>query len=139
MNYGEKIRIFFVFFASTLFLLIGIFTTIVISGLYFSPVSKDFSLETVNTYNNLIKEDMLIISQILEDEKIDADEKYKLKNLSFYNYNFGKVKIISNTYRLTHQYSAGVILNDNSLNNSFAINIGNLTIKIVIFIKDKFT
>ena len=87
MNYGEKIRIFLVFFASTLFLLIGIFTTIVVSGLYFSPVSKDFSLDTVNTYNNLIKEEMLIISEVLEDEKIDKNEKIKLKELSFYNYN----------------------------------------------------
>ena len=138
MNYGEKIRIFLVFFASTLFLLIGIFTTIVVSGLYFSPVSKDFSLDTVNTYNNLIKEDMLIISEVLEDEKIEKNEKIKLKELSFYNYNFGKVKIISNTYRLTHQYSFGEIIHDTSLNNSFAKNIGNLTIKIVIFIKDSF-
>ena len=138
MNYGEKIRIFLVFFASTLFLLIGIFTTIVVSGLYFSPVSKDFSLDTVNTYNNLIKEDMLIISEVLEDEKIEKNEKIKLKELSFYNYNFGKVKIISNTYRLTHQYSFGEIIHDNSLNNSFVKNIGNLTIKIVIFIKDSF-
>ena len=54
-----------------------------------------FSLDTVNTYNNLIKEDMLIISEVLEDEKIEKNEKIKLKELSFYNYNFGKIQIIS--------------------------------------------
>ena len=70
MNYGEKIRIFLVFFLSTLFLLIGIFATIIISGLYFSPVSKDFSIETVNKYNNLLKDDMETISRVLNDEKI---------------------------------------------------------------------
>ena len=52
---------------------------------------------------------MLIYLKFLNDEKIDKNEKIKLKNINFDNYNFGKVKIISNTYRLTHQYSFGEI------------------------------
>lgn len=136
MNYGEKIRIFLVFFLSTLFLLIGIFATIIISGLYFSPVSKDFSIETVNKYNNLLKDDMETISRVLNDEKIDKEEIKVLENINFDSNNIGKFKIISNTYRLTHQYSRGEIRHYVSIEKPLSKTIGNFTIKIVIFIKD---
>ena len=134
MNYGEKIRVFLVLFASTLVLFLGIFVTIIISGLFLSPVSYDYSKETIGTYNNLIKEDRILLSNVLEDQIINQKESKNLQNLKFLNYNLGKIKIISNTYREI-EYSFGSIYKKTLLSNSFSQKMGNTSMKIGMFIK----
>ena len=118
MNYGEKIRIFLVLLSSTIVLSLGIFSTIIISGLFLSPMGKDFSKETINTYNNFLKNDVSVLSDILQDQLIDEYERIEIKKLNFLNYNFGKIKIISSTYR-TVEHSEGVIFTNEYINYSF--------------------
>ena len=134
MSYGERIRVFLVLFASTLVLLLGILATIIISGLFLSPVSYDYSKETINTYYNLIKEDHNLLSKVLEDQIINKKESTDLQNLKLSNYNLGKIKIISNTYREI-EYSFGSIYKNTTLNNSISQKFGNMTMKIGIFMK----
>jgi len=137
MNYGEKIRIFLVLLSSTIVLSLGIFSTIIISGLFLSPMGKDFSKETINTYNNFLKNDVSVLSDILQDQLIDEYERIEIKKLNFLNYNFGKIKIISSTYR-TVEHSEGVIFTNEYIESPFEKNIGNLAIKVAVFIKEIF-